>query len=106
MLRPPGIATAALCGAALLATNCGARSICPVCPVLPGDGGMTPETIGPVVCNYDLKGFAAVNGTTTGGAAGPTMVVATEAALRTAAGTDGPMIIRIQGSIALTGQVE
>ena len=49
--------------------------------------------------NFGLFGFATVNGTTTGGAGGPTTTVTTLDQLRTAAGQAGPLIIRVQGTI-------
>jgi pectate lyase len=49
--------------------------------------------------NFGLFGFATVNGTTTGGAGGPTTTVTNVDQLRTAAGQAGALIIRVQGTI-------
>jgi pectate lyase len=49
--------------------------------------------------NFGLFGFATVNGTTTGGAGGPTVTATTLDQLRTFAGQAGPLVIRVQGTI-------
>jgi len=53
----------------------------------------------------ELIGYAAVNGTTTGGAGGQTVTVSTLSALKSAAGSSSPMIIYVSGTITGTGSV-
>jgi pectate lyase len=49
--------------------------------------------------DFNLYGWAATNGGTTGGAGGPTVTVTTLDALRTFAGQVDPVIIRVSGTI-------
>jgi len=52
-----------------------------------------------------VHGYATVAGTTTGGAAGPIVTVATLAALRTEAARSGPAVIRVSGTLTGTGDI-
>ena len=63
------------------------------------------DPVAPAVSAYDLVGYAAVNGLTTGGAGGQTVTVTTLSALKSAAGSSSPMIIQVSGTITGTGSV-
>lgn len=55
------------------------------------------------VAHSQLQGFATQNGGTTGGAGGPTVNVNTEAQLINAVTDNNPRIVRVTGSITLSG---
>src|SRR5690606_9031003 len=63
----------------------------------------TPPTSG--VSTTGLIGYAAENGTTTGGKGGQTVTVSTLAALKSAASSKSPMIIQVSGTISGTGMI-
>ncbi len=50
--------------------------------------------------DFSLVGYATVNGTTTGGAGGPTVTVNTLSQLKADAGSSGPLIIQVNGAIS------
>ena len=55
--------------------------------------------------DFSLVGYATVNGTTTGGAGGPTVTVTTLSQLQSAAGSSGPSIIQVSGTITGSGDI-
>jgi len=113
MRRPAQLCRRALAGAAVcaLAAGCSDRYIyTPGPPAMDGaggDDGSTPDTnMPPGPCTADLVGFASLGDSTTGGIGGPVMMPTTQAEMQTLADTDGPMIIRIQGVISLSAQID
>jgi pectate lyase len=74
----------------------------PVIPTTP-EVPTTPPTSG--VSTTGLIGYAAENGTTTGGKGGQTVTVSTLAALKSAASSKSPMIIQVSGTISGTGMI-
>jgi pectate lyase len=55
--------------------------------------------------DFSLVGYATVNGTTTGGAGGPTVTVTTLSQLQSAAASSGPSIIQVSGTISGSGDI-
>jgi pectate lyase len=60
------------------------------------DGAVAPLQTG-------LVGWATVNGSTTGGAGGPTVTVTSGSALVSEMQADGPRIVQVQGTISISG---
>jgi pectate lyase len=65
-------------------------------PALADEDGATPLQTG-------LLGWATVDGTTTGGAGGPTVTVTSGSALVSEMQADGPRVIQVQGTISISG---
>jgi pectate lyase len=98
---PIALAAALAVGAA----GCADEVITPLrAPPVPGAGG--PDGGGPVgPCDTTLAGYATVDGGTTGGQDGPTVVVSNAMDLKTSANSTDPLTIEVSGMITLTGQI-
>jgi pectate lyase len=99
--RATALSTAlALALASAGAAGCSDRRLVPIRPI--GSG----IEAGAITCGADLIGFASLSGGTTGGQGGETVVVSTLTDLRTNAAVEAPLIIQIDGMIALSEQVK
>jgi pectate lyase len=73
-------------------------------PTTPGPGPTTPPNPPPPPPPAgSANGFATVNGSTNGGAGGSTVTVTSAAALTSAVQQSGPLIIRVSGTISMSG---
>ncbi|MFC4071618.1 RICIN domain-containing protein [Actinoplanes subglobosus] len=90
-------------GASVIQETCTANSNKQWAFTAVGGGGSTPTPTPTSAPSTGVIGWAAQNGGVTGGAGGSTVTVTTAAALDTALQASGSRIIKVSGTISLTG---